>query len=146
MSILDRLNNSDPIRPVAGTENGSKAAPASSFVESVKQRTAQAINDLEKLASVKPAGTTTDRSARRDFLLKVLDVHRALINESGIDINKFNISTKDPEEFKQIKGTIEKGSFGGAWFTDTPENVAKLIASEGDQLFVKTPIRLERLK
>jgi len=53
---------------------------------------------------------------------------------------------KKPIKSGKIKGTIEKGSFGGAWFTDTPENVAKLIASEGDQLFVKTPIRLERLK
>ncbi len=108
MSFLDRLNTNENTSS-HGPEGASKAKPVPSpQMERARERTAQLINDLEKNAQPRPESVVHDGNARRDFLLKVLDIHRALINESGLDINKFNITTKDADEFKQIRTTIEK--------------------------------------
>jgi hypothetical protein len=47
-----------------------------------------------------------------------------------------------------IKGLVTKQSGGGESirFTDTTENLARLVAAEGDHLFAKQAMKLERVK
>lgn len=51
-------------------------------------------------------------------------------------------------EAGKIKGKIEKDQDGNAraMFTDTTENLAKLVAEAGDDLFSKDVLKLERVK
>jgi hypothetical protein len=50
-------------------------------------------------------------------------------------------------EAGKLKGVVEKQDSGNkVRFTDTSENVARFIASAGDGLFAKEPLRLERVK
>ncbi len=49
-----------------------------------------------------------DKVVRRNFLEKVLKIHRDLINETEIDFNEINISDEDIEGREKIKKFIEK--------------------------------------
>jgi acylphosphatase len=51
-------------------------------------------------------------------------------------------------EAGKVKGVVEKDPHGNirAYFTDTSENLARFVASAGDDLFVKDALRLERVK
>ena len=49
----------------------------------------------------------------------------------------------------KIKGLVEENK--NTWitavrFTDTPENLARFVAAAGDSLFVKEPLRLEKVE
>ncbi len=46
----------------------------------------------------------------------------------------------------RIKGEIKEGFVPRVRFTDSSENLRRLIASEGDKLFAKEPLRLERVR
>jgi len=58
----------------------------------------------------------------------------------------------DPEAKKRaiksgrIKGEIKEGFIAQVRFTDTSENLRRLIAAEGEKLFAEEALRLERVR
>jgi pilus assembly protein CpaF len=110
MSLLDRLqNHKKPENPLSVSPVHQPAPGTEVTAVSAAKPAASTQNTLDGLENtVKFADALNDRERRRAFLKAVLDIHRALINESGIDINKLNIATTDQAELKKLKTTIER--------------------------------------
>lgn len=95
----------------------------------------------------------------RDNGWKPEAAHSFFLLKYQFEGNTLLLWTMDPKAKEQaitagkIKGEIERKTTSDkksvvvrVRFTDTPENVARLIRETGDKLFVEKPLRLERVK
>lgn len=103
MSLLDRLND------YPGPEKDSSPKSAAQ----IREKVAEVKKVLENLEKNPPKDTIwykpqNIKENSHDFLKKVLEIHRELINNSELDLNEYDINSDLEEEKKVIKNVIEK--------------------------------------